>query len=144
MPHSSHWILDTTTVESIPTSAPAPSGAVPSLNTVRVEFMARHVPSQAGNETSEDFETLFMSFTLINSLYPYLRRLRLECAEPRQGLQWCAQAAAHSSADNIHSHAEYTKVNTRNTLRNLVKQKVTLYCKSPPRPGQQLLYCKAV
>ena len=31
---------------------------------------ARHVPSQAGNETkagSEDFETIFVSFTLINS-----------------------------------------------------------------------------
>jgi hypothetical protein len=28
--------------------------------------MARHVPSQAGNETSEDFETLFVSFTFIN------------------------------------------------------------------------------
>ena len=30
--------------------------------------MARHVPSQAGNETSEDFETLFGSFPCINSL----------------------------------------------------------------------------
>ena len=39
------------------------------LNTaVRVEFMARHVPSQAGNETSEDVETLFVSFPCINSL----------------------------------------------------------------------------
>ena len=42
--------------------------AVDTLNiAVRVEFMARHVPSQAGNETREDFETLFVSFTLINS-----------------------------------------------------------------------------
>ena len=42
---------------------------LPTLNiAVRVEFMARHVPSQAGNETSEDFETLFVSFTFINSL----------------------------------------------------------------------------
>ena len=32
MPRSSYWILDTTTVESIPTLAPAPRGAVPSLN----------------------------------------------------------------------------------------------------------------
>ena len=41
---------------------------LPTLNiAVRVEIMARHVPSQAGNETSEDFETLFVSFTLINS-----------------------------------------------------------------------------
>jgi hypothetical protein len=41
---------------------------LPTLNiAVRVEFMACHVPSQAGNETSEDFETLFVSFTLINS-----------------------------------------------------------------------------
>ena len=40
---------------------------LPTLNiAVRVEFMARHVPSQAGNETSEDFETLFVSFTFIN------------------------------------------------------------------------------
>ena len=31
----------------------------PTLNTaVRVAFMARHVPSQAGNETSEAFDTL--------------------------------------------------------------------------------------
>ena len=28
--------------------------------------MARHVPSQAGNETREDFETRFVSFTFIN------------------------------------------------------------------------------
>ena len=34
---------------------------------VRVEFIARHVPSQAGNETSVDVETLFVSFTFINS-----------------------------------------------------------------------------
>ena len=34
----------------------------------RVEFMARHVPSQAGNETSEDFETLFVS-TVIPMLH---------------------------------------------------------------------------
>ena len=41
---------------------------LPTLNiAVRVAFMARHVPSQAGNETSEDFETLFVSFTFINS-----------------------------------------------------------------------------
>ena len=40
----------------------------PTLNiAVRVEFIARHVPSQAGDETSEDFETLFVSFTFINS-----------------------------------------------------------------------------
>ena len=32
MPRISYWILDTTTVESIPTLAPAPRGAVPSLN----------------------------------------------------------------------------------------------------------------
>ena len=35
-----------------------------------VELMARHVPSQAGNETSEDFETLFVSFPLINGQRP--------------------------------------------------------------------------
>ena len=41
---------------------------LPTLNiAVRVEYMARHVPSQAGNETSEDVETLFVSFTFINS-----------------------------------------------------------------------------
>ena len=34
---------------------------------VRVGFMARHVPSQAGNETSEAFETLFVSFPCINN-----------------------------------------------------------------------------
>jgi hypothetical protein len=44
------------------------SGAGKGFNiAVRVEFMARHVPSSAGNETSEDFETLFVSFPLINS-----------------------------------------------------------------------------
>ena len=43
------------------------------LNTaVRVEFMARQVPSQAGNETSEDFETLFVSFPCINSCHTML------------------------------------------------------------------------
>ena len=43
---------------------------LPTLNiAVRVEFMARHVPSSAGIETSEDFETLFVAFPLINSQY---------------------------------------------------------------------------
>ena len=35
---------------------------------VRVESMARHVPSQAGNETSEDYETHFVRLLFINSL----------------------------------------------------------------------------
>ena len=39
---------------------------------VRVEFMARQVPSQAGNETSEAFETLFVSFPCINSLHMFM------------------------------------------------------------------------
>ena len=40
----------------------------PGLGTaVRVEFMARHIPSQAGNATSEAFETLFVQFACINS-----------------------------------------------------------------------------
>jgi hypothetical protein len=33
---------------------------------VRVEFMARHISSQAGNETSEVFETLFVSFPCVS------------------------------------------------------------------------------
>jgi hypothetical protein len=31
-------------------------------------FMARHVPTQAGNETSEDYETHFVRLLFINSL----------------------------------------------------------------------------
>ena len=34
---------------------------------VRVEFMARQVPSQAENETSEDYETHFVRLLFINS-----------------------------------------------------------------------------
>ena len=38
---------------------------LPTLNTaVRVEFMARQVPSQAGNETSEDYETAFRALAI--------------------------------------------------------------------------------
>jgi hypothetical protein len=33
--------------------------------------MARHVPSSAGNETSEDFETLFVSFPFPIPTYQY-------------------------------------------------------------------------
>ena len=49
--------------------------------------MARHVPSQAGNETSEVFETLFVSFTFINSLFTTCkhdlsRACELHCTEP--------------------------------------------------------------
>ena len=32
---------------------------------VRVKFMARHVPSEAGNETSEDYETHFVRVRLL-------------------------------------------------------------------------------
>ena len=40
---------------------------VPKLNTaVRGEFMARQVPLQAGNETSEDYETHFVRLLFIN------------------------------------------------------------------------------
>jgi hypothetical protein len=43
---------------------------LPTLNiAVRVEFMARHVPSQAGNETSEDFEALLSHSHLSIALY---------------------------------------------------------------------------
>jgi hypothetical protein len=35
---------------------------------VRVEFMARHVPSQAGNETREDYETHFVRLLYLSIL----------------------------------------------------------------------------
>ena len=79
----------------------APSLRVRLNTALRVELMARHVPSCARNETSKAFETLFVSFPCINSLArlyaPWLvpgRPPASPWGDVGLGAVWCLVSAA--------------------------------------------------
>ena len=67
---------------------------------VRVEFIARHQPSQAGNETSEDYETHFVRLLFIMPLYLtdtvlYVSMCYLKRASVGDASVWSVVALGH-------------------------------------------------